>query len=242
MALAGTAPIHGILFDAYGTLFDVYSVGNAAQQRFPGRGHELALLWRQKQLEYCWLRTLSNRYKPFWALTRDALRFSARRLGLDLDDATEQRLMDEYARLAPFPENLGALRQLRLRGLPLGILSNGDPQMLAKSVNSAGMDGLFDHLLSVDAVRRYKTTDDAYALGTRALGVPAAEILFVSSNCWDAIGAAWFGYRSFWINRGGQPAEELDTMPAASGHLLTDVVAYLDGGAQDARDSSSPTR
>ena len=199
------------------------------------------MLWRQKQLEYSWLRTLSGRYKPFWAVTRDALRFSARRLGLALDGAGEDRLMEQYARLTAFPENPAALAALKARGLPLGILSNGDPAMLAMSVKSAGMDGVFDHLLSIDAVRRYKTTDEAYSLGPRAFGCPAAELLFVSSNCWDAVGATWYGYPAYWINRGGLPVEELDTMPAATGQLLSDVVGYVDTVLQPGN-LSSPTR
>ena len=233
--------IRGVIFDAYGTLFDVYSVGALAEQMYPQRGQELALLWRQKQLEYSWLRTLSGRYKPFWAVTRDALRFTARRLGLALDGAGEDRLMDQYARLTAFPENPAALAALKQRGLLLGILSNGDPDMLAMSVKSAGMDGVFEHLLSIDAVRRYKTTAEAYSLGPQAFGCPAPELLFVSSNCWDAVGATWYGYHAFWINRGGLPVEELDTMPAATGRLLTDVVAYVDRAPLQ-NNPPSPTR
>jgi 2-haloacid dehalogenase len=221
------SPIDAVVFDAYGTLFDVYSVGSLAEQLYPGRGAELSMLWRERQLDYTWLRTLSERYKPFAGVTRDALRYACRRLGLDLDEARETRLMNQYACLSPFPENLEALRALKAMGLPLGILSNGDPAMLAVSVRSAGMDGLFEHLLSADSVRRYKTREEVYALGPAAFGVPAQRILFVSSNGWDAIGATWFGYTAFWINRGGLPQEELDTEPAVTGTRLTDVVEHL---------------
>jgi 2-haloacid dehalogenase len=219
--------IDAVAFDAYGTLFDVYSVGSLAEQLYPGRGAELTLLWRERQLDYTWLRTLSDRYKPFAQVTRDALRFACRRLGLDLDEAREARLMNQYACLSSFPENLEALRELKAMGLPLAILSNGDPAMLEVSVRSAGMEGLFDHLLSADTVQRYKTSAEVYALGPAAFGVPAARVLFVSSNAWDAVGATWYGYTAFWINRGGLPMEELDTTPAASGTRLTDVVQYL---------------
>ena len=219
--------IQAIAFDAYGTLFDVYSVGALAEQLFPGKGSELAQLWRLKQIEYTQLRSLSGRYKPFWEVTQDALVFATKRLGLDLDETRRGRLMNQYACLSPFPENLGALRELKSLGLPLAILSNGTPEMLDIAIKSAGMSGLFDHVLSVDKVRRYKTAPEAYQLGSDAFSLPAARILFVSSNAWDACGATWFGYTTFWINRSGQPAEELDVNPTASGSLLTDVVTFV---------------
>lgn len=220
-------PIRAIAFDAYGTLFDVHSVTSLAEQLFAGRGEALSLLWRERQLEYSRLRTLSDRYAPFWQVTRDALRFACRKLGLPADDAAEQALMNQYARLAAFPENLDALRALHALGVPLAILSNGDPQMLAEAVRSAGMEGLFAHVLSADAVRRFKTAPEVYALAPAAFGVPAGQILFVSSNGWDACGAAWYGFESFWINRAGAPPEELGVQPAASGQRLTDVVAHV---------------
>ena len=225
--------LRAIAFDAYGTLFDVYSVGALAEQRFPGKGAELAAQWRDTQIAYTRLRTLSNRYAPFWQVTEDALVFSARKLGLDLDDDARKRLMSQYACLSAFPENLGALKELKKLGLPLAILSNGTPEMLDIAVKSAGMNGLFDHILSVEAVKKYKTAPEAYRLGPDAFKLPTREILFVSSNCWDAIGATWFGYTTFWINRGGQPLEELGAQPAAQGRLLTDVVAYVQNSIKE---------
>ena len=219
--------LRAIAFDAYGTLFDVYSVGALAEQRFPGKGAELAAQWRDTQIAYTRIRTLSDRYVPFWQVTEEALAFSARKLGLDLTDEDRRRLMSQYACLSAFPENLGALKELKKLGLPLAILSNGTPEMLDIAVKSAGMNGLFDHILSVEAVKKYKTAPEAYRLGPDAFKLPTKEILFVSSNCWDAIGATWFGYTTFWINRGGQPLEELGAQPAAQGRLLTDVVAYV---------------
>jgi 2-haloacid dehalogenase len=220
--------IKAIAFDAYGTLFDVYSVGALAEQLFPGRGAELAQLWRLKQIEYTQLRTLSGRYKPFWDVTRDALVYAGLRLGLDLTAERREALMNQYACLSPFPENLEAIRALKALGLKLAILSNGTPQMLDIAIKSAGMAGLFEHVLSVDRVRRYKTAPEAYRLGPDAFGLPAAEILFVSSNGWDAAGAAWFGYTTFWINRSGAPPEQLDVAPSATGTLLTDVLAFVE--------------
>jgi 2-haloacid dehalogenase len=219
-----STPIRAVVFDAYGTLFDVHSVSSLAEQLFPGRGDALSQLWRQKQLEYSWLRTMSRRYKPFWEITRDALRHAAARLGLALDAASETRLMNQYSSLSAFPENLDALRALKAAGLPLGILTNGNRDMIDVSVRSAGMTGLFDHVLSSQQVEAFKTTDRLYALAPEAFGCRARQILFVSSNCWDAIGATWYGYTSFWINRAGAPIEQLDTEPDHTGSLLTEVV------------------
>ena len=219
------APIRAVVFDAYGTLFDVHSVASLAEQLFPGKGDALSQLWRQKQLEYSWLRTMSGRYKPFWDITRDALRFAAARLALRPAPEIEVRLMNQYASLSAFPENLEALRALKSAGLPLGILSNGNREMIEVSVRSAGMSGLFDHLLSSQDVETFKTSTPIYALAPPAFGCRAREILFVSSNCWDAIGARWHGYTSFWVNRAGAPLEQLDTEPDHTGSLLTDVLA-----------------
>ena len=216
-----------VLFDAFGTLFDVYSVSHAAEQLFPGRGEKLALLWRDKQIEYTRLLTMSNRYMPFWELTRAALRYTAARLALALDAAGEERLMNQYRHLSAFPENLDVLRALRQRGVRAGILSNGDPEMLAVAVKSAGLSELIDPLLSVHGVRRYKTDPAAYALGPQALGLPAREILFVSSNAWDAVGATWYGYTTLWVNRGRLPLEALDTEPTRIGTSLRDVLDFF---------------
>jgi len=227
-AASPTRAFHAVIFDAYGTLFDVHSVASLAEQLFPERGEALSQLWRAKQLEYAWLRALAGRYKPFWEVTRDALRHAGARLSLPLDAACESRLMNQYASLSAFPENLGALRRLRAAGLPLGILSNGNPGMIESSLRSAGMAGLFDHVLSAEQVRSFKTRDEVYALGPTAFGCPARRILFVSSNAWDAIAAGWHGYATFWINRGGLPAEQLDAAPDHEGRLLTDVVAVVE--------------
>lgn len=229
--------VKAVLFDAYGTLFDVYSVGLLAEQLFPGQGERLAVLWRDKQIEYTRLVSMSGRpgpggsehYRPFWELTRAGLRHASARLGLKLDGTAEDRLMNQYRHLSAYPENREVLAELKRRGVPCGILSNGDPDMLAVAVRSAGFDQLFDHLLSVHEVRRYKTDPAAYALGPAALGLPARDILFVSSNAWDAIGATWFGYTTLWINRSGAPPEQLDTPPHHLGRSLRDVLALLPG-------------
>lgn len=233
-----------ILFDAYGTLFDVHAVMAAAEQMFPGHGERLSQLWRRKQIEYTQLRTLADpagaRYRPFRDITLDALRFSARALGLVLNSAAEKRLMDEYACLSTYPDTVPALRKLRALGPrpQLAILSNGNPQMLDIAIRSAGMNGLFDRVLSVDAVRAYKPCPAAYALGTDAFGALARDIVFVSSNGWDVTGAGWFGYTTFWLNRTGAPAEELGAPPDGKGPGMADLLAFLAAPAPSGRSAS----
>jgi 2-haloacid dehalogenase len=216
-----------VLFDAYGTLFDVYSVALLAEQLFPGYGERLSVLWRDKQIEYTRLTSMSGRYRPFWELTRAGLRYAALRLGLELDASAQDRLMNQYRHLSSFPENREVLVALQARGIPAGILSNGDPEMLGVAVRSAGFSELLGPLLSVHALRKFKTDPEAYALGPNALQLPAAEILFVSSNCWDAIGATWYGYTTLWVNRFGLPLEQLDTAPTRIGSSLHDVLAFF---------------
>jgi 2-haloacid dehalogenase len=216
-----------VLFDAYGTLFDVYSVGLMAEQLFPGHGERLSVLWRDKQIEYTHLCSMSGHYRPFWELTRAGLRFAAQRLGLTLDAAAEERLMNQYRHLSAFPENHEVLHTLRERRIPAGILSNGDPEMLGVAVKSAGFSGLLAHVLSVHSLRKYKTDPAAYALGPHAFNLPASEILFVSSNGWDAIGATWYGYTTLWVNRAGLPLEQLDTPPTRIGTSLRDVLGFF---------------
>jgi 2-haloacid dehalogenase len=219
--------ISAIVFDAYGTLFDVYSVSKLAEELFPGRGQLLAELWRDKQIEYTRLRTMSGQYRPFSEVTRDALQFAVRKLGLNPHPRSLQRLLNQYDRLEVFRENRQALEQLCESDMPLAILSNGDPPMLARILEHSGLGRFFDHVLSADTVGRFKTAPEVYELGPKALGVPAARILFVSSNGWDACGARWFGYQSFWINRSRQPAEELGVTAHATGSTMDEVVSYV---------------
>jgi 2-haloacid dehalogenase len=198
--------IRGYVFDAYGTLFDVHSVVEVGRE-LTDEPMTLSATWRQKQLEYTWLRSLMGRYEDFWAVTEAALRYTLRRLGLPASEAQIGRLMDAYLALACFPEVPDALARLAPR--PRAILSNGSPRMLQAAVASSGLGPHLDHVLSVDAVKTYKPAPAVYALGPRALGVPAPELLFVSSNAWDVAGAKAFGYRVAWCNRGQAPEEEL---------------------------------
>jgi len=232
------APPRAVLFDAYGTLFDVYSVALLAEQLFPGQGQALSVLWRDKQIEYTRLVTTSNHgahYQPFWELTRAALVFAIKKLAphassagvVGLFDSQVEQLMNQYRSLSAFPENRPVLQTLKGRGIPTGILSNGDASMLALAVKSSGLHGLLDHIISVDPVRKYKTAPEAYALGETTLGLPAAKVLFVSSNAWDALGATWAGYQTLWVNRYQLPFEELGTQPTRTGTSLQDVLDFF---------------
>ena len=198
------------VFDAYGTLFDVHSIVDTARA-ITLDPQALSLLWRQKQLEYTWLRSLMDRYEDFWVVTGQALRYAMRRLGITATEAQVATLMDAYLTLLPFPEVPSALRALA--GAPLAILSNGSPRMLESAVRSSGLDGVFAHVLSVDAVAMYKPSPRVYEMASRALGVEPREILFVSSNGWDVAGASSFGFRTCWCNRANAPAEELEVTP-----------------------------
>src|SRR5215510_3057049 len=204
------APVTAYLFDAYGTLFDVHSVIDAGRW-VTSDPQTLSNLWRQKQLEYTWLRSLMGRYEDFWVVTGQALRFALRRLGITAAEPQVETLMSAYLTLAPFPDVPATLRALA--GTPLAILSNGSPFMLERAVRGSGLAGAFAHVLSVDEVKVYKPSPRAYELAPRALGMTPGEIVFVSSNAWDVAGAAAFGFTTCWCNRTNAPAEELQVTP-----------------------------
>ena len=228
------SPIRVVVFDAYGTLFDVYSISALAETLYPGQGAALSVLWRDKQIEYTRLISLSDpdpqgsrHYQSFWELTRAALRYALARLGLAHTTACEDALMAQYAQLTAFPENLGVLKALRQRGVSTAILSNGSPDMLQSAVHSAGMSNLLDAVLSVDTVRQFKTTPTSYRLVTNHFGFAPADVLFVSSNAWDALGATWFGFQTLWVNRQSLPPEAIGPAPHHTGRDLTDVLTIL---------------
>jgi 2-haloacid dehalogenase len=220
-------PIRAVLFDVFGTLLDVYSVTRRAEALFPGHGARLAVSWRDRQIEYSRLRTLSGRYAPFFQVTREALEFSLELLELRASADQLQSLLDEYRHLAPFADVAPALRALRTADVVLGVLTNGDRDMVDAALAGAGLHGQFDFVLSADEVQAFKTDPAVYALGPRALQRPAAEILFVSSNGWDACGATWFGYTTCWINRAGLPLERLGVRPHHVGADLSAVTELL---------------
>jgi 2-haloacid dehalogenase len=218
------APPVAIVFDAYGTLFDVHSVIEAGRA-VTSDPTALSTLWRQKQLEYTWLRSLMGRYEDFWAVTESALRFALRRLDIAASEAEIVRLMEAYLSLATFPDVAGALHTLA--GTPLGILSNGSPMMLAAAVSSSGLEGQLAHVLSVDAVKTYKPMRAVYELGLRAFGAAARDILFVSSNGWDVAGAKAFGYRTCWCNRAQAPMDNLGVAPDLEVTRLDEIPSTL---------------
>jgi 2-haloacid dehalogenase len=206
-------PVQGLealAFDAYGTLFDVFSVTALCDELFPGNGDALAQIWRAKQLQYSVLRSLMGRHKDFWEVTGDALVYAAKSLGLDLTQARRDRLMEAYLTLAAFPDVRPGLEALRQRGVRLAILSNGEPRMLEAAAASAGIDGLLDMIISVEDVKIFKVSPRVYMLGLERLGVGRGALGFVSSNSWDIAGAASAGLTTFWIQRTpGEPPEEL---------------------------------
>ena len=213
----------GLVFDAYGTLFDVHSVIMAVDRRFPGQGAEVSNGWRTRQLEYTWLLSLMNRYKDFWTVTEDALIATCKAKQLPLDPGARAELMQAYLSLTAFPETKKALGALS--GIRLAILSNGSPTMLEQVVNNAGLEGIFSHLISVDGVRIYKPSAAAYQLAVRKMGLEISEIGFVSSNFFDVAGAKVFGFRTFWINRSDAAPEELGVMPDTTLKSLADLAA-----------------
>jgi 2-haloacid dehalogenase len=217
--------IQAIAFDAYGTLFDVHSVIALCNRKFPGQGAELSRLWRAKQLEYTWLRSLMERYEDFWMLTESALVFACRSLGLACPAETCRDLMESYLHLDTFPEVKSALS--RLSQHKLAILSNGSPRMLAAVVENAGLKGVFADVISVDEVKIYKSSPRVYGLASQRLAVPGDAIAFASSNFWDIAGAKSFGFWTCWVNRGKLPEDELGVSPDVAVDALDGLIAVL---------------
>lgn len=231
-----TKAVKAVVFDAYGTLFDVYSIGALAETLFPGQGSAISSIWRDKQLEYSRIISLSDPnqaqgsryYLSFWEITRRALRYTLSRLGLPFSGHDEHALMGQYAKLTAFPEVRGVLEAIRKQGLACAILSNGSPEMLASAVSSAGIADLTQELISVDTVRQFKTLPVTYQRVLEIYPVSPEEILFVSSNAWDVVAATWFGFSTVWINRLGLPYETIGEKPTYEGNDLSRVLAILE--------------
>jgi len=217
--------IKALVFDAYGTLFDVHSVSALAERLFPGKGPALSQLWRAKQLEYTWLRSLMGRYEDFTAVTRAALEYACKTLQLPLDGDQTAQLMAAYDSLALYPDAREALATLP--GIRLAILSNGSPAMLTPVVKNAGLDQTFAAVISVDAVKIFKPDPRVYQLAPDRLGVARSEIAFVSSYYWDAAGARHFGFHVFWINRAGAQPDRLGAEPHQVLQKLTELSAIV---------------
>ena len=220
--------MRALVFDAYGTLFDVLSVTSLCERLFPGSGTPLAVMWRNKQLQYSLLRSMMDRYADFWQVTQDALAYSARALQLELTAEERVQLMDAYRTLHAFADVKPGLQQLKSKGLRLAILSNGAPQMLESATRSAGIADLLDAVISVDQIRVFKPSPRVYALASARLEVATNQIGFVSSNSWDVAGAASAGLTAFWIQRGAaEPPEELGYQAALVVHAITDLPAHI---------------
>ncbi len=217
-------PITTCIFDAYGTLFDVAAAAREAaaepgNERFAEHSAELARTWRLKQLQYTWLRATAGVHQDFWSVTQDGLDYALEERGLD-DPKLRARLLDLYWGLSAYPEVPEMLRALKAAGMATGILSNGTPEMLEGAVSAAGIGDALDACLSVQSIGVYKPARQVYDLVGNHFGCPAREVLFVSSNCWDACAAAGYGFLSVWVNRAGEP---MDRLPWRPRHVLDDL-------------------
>jgi 2-haloacid dehalogenase len=221
-------PLKAFAFDAYGTLFDVFSVGALCEQLFPDHGVMVAQLWRAKQLQYSLLRSLMGRYRNFWQLTEDGLVYACKNLGLELTPDRRQRLMDAYLTLDTFPDVGPGLETLKRKDVRLAILSNGEPGMLRAAAQHAGILPLLDEVISAEEVGTFKPSPLVYELASARMSVPAGEIGFVSSNSWDIAGAGSAGLTTFWVQRGGtDTAEELGFPANYVVRAITDLAAIV---------------
>jgi 2-haloacid dehalogenase len=219
-------PIRAVLFDAF-PLFDPRPVLAVAERVDPEKGAMLVQAWRTRQFEYQWLRALGDRYVDFWQATEDSLAFAARQVGLTLTTERQRQLMAPYADLTVWPDVAETLPMIERLGMRLGILSNLTGSMLEAGLAKAKLRSLFSHVLSTDGIRSYKPARPAYQLGVNALGLERSEILFVAFAGWDVAGAVWFGYPTYWLNRLGSVAEELDAAPLGTGTNLQSLLAFL---------------
>lgn len=218
--------VQALVFDAYGTLYDVASVTALCDQHFPGHGSAISDIWRQKQLEYTWLSSLMGRYQDFWQLTAAGLRFACGARGLELSEEAFRALMENYLQLTPYPEVPAALEALAAR-VPLAILSNGSPEMLLKVTQHNGFMPHLKAVLSVHELGIFKPAPRVYELAVDKLGVPREQIGFVSSNSWDAVGAKAFGFHVFWINRFERYQEQLGVTPDHEIRTLDEIAPIV---------------
>lgn len=223
---AGTAKIEAVLFDAF-PVFDPGPIFESLETVAPGRGNELGDLWRDRQFAYTWLRTVGGEYEDFWQVTRDGLLYASEALKVPLTPRQVEKIMNGYLTLKCWPDAPAALETLKTEGFRLAFLSNFTPRMLRAAVQSADLGDMFEHTISTDLVQTYKPDPRAYRLAIEILGLPRDRILFVPSAGWDAAGAKWFGYETFWVNRQGTPPEVLGVEADGVGRNLDDLVAYL---------------
>ena len=220
-------PIEGIVFDLYGTLYDVHSVVQACESAYPGQGEAISRLWRQKQLEYTWLSSLMGRYASFEQRTEEALRYTCKHLGLATDETTLRQLGQAYLHLAPHPDTTAALRRLKASGLPMAIASNGSHHSIEQVVSHSDMGWAFDHLISVETVKVFKPDNRVYSLAEQTMAIPRDRLLFVSSNSWDPTGARHFGFPVCWVKRQGAVFDELGATPTREVRDLGEMSDWL---------------
>jgi 2-haloacid dehalogenase len=218
--------IKAIAFDGL-AVFDVRPVAALAERVFPGRGEEMSTLWRTRQFEYTWLPTVGHQYADFWQVTEEALVFSCKSLKLNLTKVDSDRLMQSYLELKAWPDALSKLKGLKSIGLRMAFLSNFTVAMLDQAVKNSDLDGIFDDLLSTDRVKAFKPDPRAYAMATNSFGLRREEIAFAAIGGWDAVGAKWFGYPTFWVNRAHSAAEELAAVPDGVGTDLNDLTTFV---------------
>jgi 2-haloacid dehalogenase len=223
---ASGAKIKAIAFDGF-PIIDPRPVAAKTEELFPGKGLELGNAWRTRQFEYTWLRTLGGNYADFWQVTEQSLVFAARSLKIDLTAGQRDQLMQTYLTLKAWPDVLPALKALRDAGIRMAFLSNFTDAMLDAAVKNSGLEGFLESHLSTDKVRAFKPDPRAYQMGVDAFQLPKEEIAFAAFAGWDAAGARWFGYPTFWVNRLNLPVEELGVVPDGVGSGLGDLVKFV---------------
>jgi 2-haloacid dehalogenase len=223
-----------IAFDAYGTLFDVYSIGQLAEKLFAVDGQAFASMWRDRQIDYTRLVTMSDPnpkgsqyYLSFWDLTNRSLRYVCKRLNLDLSAEKEQLLLEQYSKLTSFEDAASVLKAIKDSKISTCILSNGNKDMLTTVVGSNGLTDFLDKILTIEDVKLFKTSPQAYELLLKEFSFAREEILFVSSNAWDALAAKWYGFDVFWVNRYGHPFEEIGLAPDYQGRQLSELLPVI---------------
>lgn len=214
------------VFDAYGTLFDVHSAASRFQSKLGEQAQDVSNLWRKKQLEYTWLRSLMQHYVDFWQITQDALDYALETYKIS-DTGLRQDLINAYYELECYSEVIGVLKNLKEKGLSTSILSNGSPSMLAAGIKNSKMEEIMDSVFSVDDLKKYKPDPSVYQMVTDGWNCKPENVLFFSSNAWDVSGSAAFGFQSVWVNRFGQAAERIPGIPVLEIQTLDEVLKYF---------------
>jgi len=217
-----------VAFD-YFVIFDANSVIPEAERAFPGKGADFTRMWRTKQFEYCFLRSITNRHADFFKVTEDALIYTAEAMKLDLTDDKRRRLLNAYLTLTPWPDAVDALRKLKASGVRIITIANFSERMLRANADHAGITDLFDTLLSTDVNGTYKPAPRAYELGMKQLGLKKEEIVFAAFGGWDAYGAKNFGYPTYWVNRFNLPAEELGIGADGTSNNMEGLLRFVFG-------------